>query len=103
MGRRGQRAPKIPLAAAPSKGNSGMIQRCSSVSIPALQLQQIDAFDVERLPVARDHDDNGEAHGRLCSSHNDYEKDEDLSLQLPEGAGERDETTVTAFDHQFND
>src|SRR5690242_21894140 len=94
MARRGQRAPKIPLAAAPSKGNSGIIHRFLSISIPALQLQQIDAFDVERLPVPRDHDDDGQAHRCLRGSHHDYKKYEHLPLQLPEGAPKRDESKI---------
>src|SRR5579863_1839224 len=100
----GQRRPKIPLTAAPSKGSSGMIQRWlrTNILMFVLKLEQVHAFDVERLPVAGNQNHNGQPDRSLRGRHHNHKKHEHLPSQISQHAAEGDERKIHGVEHQLD-
>jgi len=68
----------------------------------SLELQQIHAFDVERLPSARNRDNYCEADSRFRCCDDDHEENKNLALQLSKRAAERDEREIHSVEHEFD-
>src|SRR3970040_2705461 len=72
------------------------------ISELSLAFEQMHFIDIDRLGVAKDGDDDRESHRHLRRRHRHYEKDEDLSVEGMEKAGEGDETEIAWVENQLD-
>src|SRR3989454_293967 len=68
----------------------------------ASQFQQVHAFNVQRLPVARDQDDDSQAHGRFRRRHHDHKQNKHLAIELAESLAEGDKRQIHSVQHQLD-
>src|SRR5579859_5263304 len=73
-----------------------------SISKFRLELHQIYVFDVQRFPVARNHHDNGQAHGGFGRGHDNHKENKNQAVKLIEFAAEGDECKVDGVEHQLD-
>ena len=64
--------------------------------------EQIDAVDVDRLPVAEDGDDDSQADGDFCGGDGHNEKDENLTVEGIGEMGYGDHRQIDRVQHQFD-
>src|SRR5213592_583572 len=94
----GSRFPSRPFMAEPKSGSAGTSQR-KSIRLP---LHDVRVVHTERVPVAVDSDCNGQPDGRFCRGNHHNKEDKDLTVNLIQVAGKRDEAQVDAVQHQFD-
>src|SRR5690349_22657976 len=94
--------PKNPIGGRAQQGQQRNDPQALEYQHSDLELQQIDAFHVERLAIPRDHDDNGQADRRFRSGHHNHKKYEDLPLQLSQSPPKRDEGKIHGVEHQLD-
>src|SRR6266566_2235720 len=90
-------SPPSPAAAA-AEQSTGI--RASSIS--ALEFEQVDAFHVQRLPVARNQDDNSQPHGRFRRRHHNHKQHKNLPIDFSQRLAERHERQIDRVQHQFD-
>ena len=68
----------------------------------SLEFEQVHAFDVERLPVARNQNDDAETHGGFRGRHHDHEEDKDLAVELPTAWLKGHKRQIHGVQHQLD-
>src|SRR4029077_7270669 len=71
-------------------------------SVWASEFKQVDVFNVERLAIARNHDDDAEPDGSFGGGDDDYEEHKDLAVQPVPDLAEGHEGEVDGVEHQLD-
>ena len=90
---------------APASGANGTVSSSPwdiVVAIAALAFQLVEFIDLDRSPIAEQHDQDRQADGRLGRRHGEDEEDEDLAGHVAQVVREGDEVQVHGEQHQLD-
>mmetsp|Transcript_8082 Transcript_8082/g.15724 ORF Transcript_8082/g.15724 Transcript_8082/m.15724 type:complete len:236 (+) Transcript_8082:2683-3390(+) len=103
--------PKKPATMAPASGASGTVssrfcESCADIffarALFRSALQRVEFLDIDAGPVAEQHDQDGQADGRLGRRDGQDEEHEDLAAHVAEVVREGDEVQVDRQQHQLD-
>src|SRR5438874_7995563 len=73
-----------------------------AAAVQASEFEQVHAFDVERLPIARNQDDDSQADGGFRRGDHNHKQHKNLSVELAERLAKRDERQIHRVEHQLD-
>src|SRR2546429_569914 len=73
-----------------------------AAAVQASEFEQVHAFDVERLPIARNQDDDSQADGGFRRGDHNHKQHKNLSIELAERLAKRDERQIHRVEHQLD-